>query len=295
MTAALAGISRLPAVLKVRPVGDVDATLAHHPGIAVLEEAGVCRDQVLDPDVADWMLTLGRPDIEVAIMMTRPEKQPDRLLGPPPVFDAPQDPIAAAEALSQWRAQMPAQRAVALCRRGGWWVAAARVWRAGDETVDEIVVSPLGQTPVAAAVNDVIGPVEPAQFNGVNVEAEVLESIMARWQAQPDTTDVVTELADAGMTVPQARVVAAGGDAGATRTVVTALQYSLEGPQYAPAGITIVDTIVGRVLISSIAGPDGRQWTMLFPGTTQRVATAVTELLEGLPSGRGWVTHERTQ
>src|SRR4051794_6894868 len=145
LTAALAGVTRLPSVLKVRPVGDVDATLASHGGMAVLETAGVCRDGVLDPDVADWMLTLGRPDIELAIMMSRPEAKPDRLLGPPPVFEAPSDPVDAARALAQWRMRQPAQRAAALCRRIGWWVAASRVWRAGTEDLDEIVVSPLGQ------------------------------------------------------------------------------------------------------------------------------------------------------
>lgn len=48
LTAALARVSRLPAVLRVRPVGDVEQMLAGHPGLAVLEEAGVCRDGVLD-------------------------------------------------------------------------------------------------------------------------------------------------------------------------------------------------------------------------------------------------------
>ena len=37
--------------LKLRPVGGVEAINAH-PGMAVLEEAGVCHEGVLDPDVA---------------------------------------------------------------------------------------------------------------------------------------------------------------------------------------------------------------------------------------------------
>lgn len=292
LTAALAGVSRLPAVLKVRPVGDVDAMLADHPGLAVLEEAGVCRGGVLDPDVADWLLTLGRPDIELDIMVSRPDGSSDRLVGPPPVFEAPQDSVAATEALSRWHACQPPQRAVALCRRKSWWVAAARMWHRGEDHIDEVVVSPIAQTSPAGAVNDILGPGTAAQFHGINIESAVLGSIITGWQARPDT-DVATALVEAGLTIPQARIVAAIGDATATRAVVTAMQYCVDGASPPVAGISVVDTLVGRVVISTCTGLDGRAWTMLFPGTVQRVATGVEELLRRLPSGRDWTTHQR--
>lgn len=292
LTAALAGVSRLPAVLKVRPVGGVDATVADHPGLAVLEEAGVCRDGVLDPDVADCLLTLGRPDIELDIMVSRPDGSSDRLMGPPPVFEAPQDSVEAAEALSRWHAQQPPQRAAALCRRGSWWVAAARMWHGGEDPIDQVVVSPLGQRSPASAVNDIVGPGTAAQFHGVNIESTILESIVAEWQARHDC-DVVTSLVEAGLTVAQARIVAAVGDATATRAVVTALEYSVDGASPPVGGISVVDTLVGRVVISTCEGPDKRAWTMLFPGTVQRVATGVEELLQRLPSGRSWAAHQR--
>ena len=292
LTAALAGVSRLPAVLKVRPIGDVDGIVADHPGLAVLEEAGVCYGGVLDPDVADWLLTLGRPDIELDVMVSRPDGSSDRLVGPPPVFEAPQDSVEAAEALGRWHEREPPQRAAALCRRGSWWVAAARMWHGGEDPIDEVVVSPLGQTSPAGAVNDILGPGTPAQFHGINIESTVLEAIITDWQAHPDT-DVVTALVEAGLTVAQARIVAAVGDATATRAVVTAVEYSVDGASPPVAGISVVDTLVGRVLISTCEGPDGRAWTMLFPGTVQRVATGVEELLARLPSGRDWVTHHR--
>jgi len=292
LAAALAGVSRLPAVLKVRPVGDVDGMVADHPGLAVLEEAGVCHGGLLDPDVADWLLTLGRPDIELDVMVSRPDGSSDRLVGPPPVFEAPQDSVEAAEALSRWHERQPSQRAAVLCRRGSWWVAAARMWHGGEDPIDEVVVSPLGQTSPAGAVNDIVGPGTAAQFHGINIESTVLEAIITDWQAHPDT-DVVTALVEAGLTVAQARIVAAVGDATATRAVVTAVEYSVDGASPPVAGISVVDTLVGRVLISTCEGPDGRAWTMLFPGTVQRVATGVEELLARLPSGRDWTTHHR--
>ncbi|WP_454561754.1 ESX secretion-associated protein EspG [Mycobacterium haemophilum] len=294
LVAALAGVSRLPAVLKVRPVGDVDGMVADHPGLAVLEDAGIYRGGVLDPDVADWLLTLGRPDIELDIMVSRPNGSSDLLVGPPNVFEAPQDSVAAAEALSRWHAQQPPQRAAALCRRKNWWVAAARMWHEGEDPIDEVVVSPLGQTSPVDAVNDILGPGTAAQFHGINIESAVLESIINDWQAHPDT-DVVTALVEAGLTVPQARIVAAVGDGTATRAVVTAVEYSIDGASPPVAGISVVDTLVGRVVISTCEGPDERGWTMLFAGTAQRVATGIEELLARLPSGRDWTTHERIQ
>lgn len=294
LTAALAGVSRLPAVLKVRPVGDVDGMVADHPGLAVLEEAGVCRGGVLDPDVSDWLLTLGRPDIELDIIVSRPTGSSDRLVGPPPLFEAPQDSVEAAEALNRWHARRPPQRAAALCRRGSWWVAASRMWHGGEDPIDQVVVSPLGQIAPAVSINDIVGPGKAAQFHGVNIESAVLESIIADWQARPDT-DVVTALVEVGLTVAQARVVAAVGDGTATHAVITAVEYSVDGASPPVAGISVVDTLVGRVVISTCTGPDGRAWTMLFPGTVQRVATGVEELPQQLPSGRHWITHRRIQ
>ena len=292
LTAALAGVSRLPAVLRVRPVGDVEQMLAGHPGLAVLEDAGVCRGGTLDPDVAEWISTLGRPDVEVALDVSRPNGQADRLAGPPPLFEAPSDPLEAAEALRVWRANGAARRAAAVCRRDGSWVAAARVWQVGDEPLDEIVVSPLGRAAIGAVINDLIGPGQPADFDGINIETAVLNPIISDWQARPGM-DLVTELVDVGLTLPQARIVAGAGDATATRASLTAIEYSVEGPHFAPHGISVIDTLSGRVLVSPVAGPDQRPWTTIFPGTGHRIATAVTELLESLPCGRGWTTHTR--
>lgn len=294
LTAALAGVSRLPAVLKVRPIGDVELMLAGHRGLAVLDEAGVCRDGVLDADVAQWVSALGRPDVEVALTVSRPAQESDQLLGPPPPFRAPPDPLEAAEALRLWRASRPAQRAAALCRRDGSWVAAVRVWQAGESPLDEIVVSPLGQAAIGTVVSDLLGPGCPADFDGINIESEVLDAMVAGWQRRPGM-DVIGELADAGLTLPQARVIAAAGDATATRAALTAMQYSVEGPVPAPRGAAVLDTLVGRVVISSLPGPDQRSWTTVFPGGGHRIATAVTELLESLPSGRDWATHRRVR
>ncbi|MCV7007899.1 MULTISPECIES: ESX secretion-associated protein EspG [Mycobacteriaceae] len=293
MTAALCGVAQLPPALKIRPIGAVQATIAAHPGMEVLENAGICQGGEVDPSVASWVRALGRPDVEIDVTITRPEIRPERLEGPPAVFTAPEDAIEAAEALARWYAQRPPQRVVTLCRRDNAWVAAARLWRPGQDTSDEVVVTPLGGTEIAHVVVDTIGPADPAQFHGINSEAAVLNTVLSAWQANP-AIDIIAGLVEVGLSVPQARLVEAVADRGTTRAVIGAAEFSISGPARAPMAVTVADTLIGRVVVSNSVGPDGRQWTTLLPGADHAIHTAVVELLETLPSGRGWATHQRT-
>lgn len=293
LAAALCNVANLPPALKIRPVGSVQATLADHPGLAVLESAGVIEDGTVDPDVASWVAALGRPDLEVDVIVTRHEEDSDHLLGPPPMFVAPDDAIEAAAALAQWYAERPPQRVVALCRRDGIWVGAARLWRPGHDSCDDIVVSPIGSAQITEGVVEVLGTAQPAHFHGINSEAAALNAVLTAWQANPVGHDLVADLVGVGLTVPQARLVEAVADRGATRAVVSAAQFSIDGKELASAAVTVADTILGRVVISNVVGPDGRQWTTLLPGSDDAIARAVRELLESLPCGRDWATHQR--
>ena len=294
LAAALCHVANLPPALKIRPVGSVQATLADHPGLAVLETAGVIEDGAVDPDVASWVTALGRPDLEIDVIVSRPEEHSNQLLGPPPLFVAPDDAIEAAAALAQWYAERPPQRVVALCRRDGVWVGAARLWRPGHDSSDDIVISPLGSAQISGAIVEVLGSAEPAHFHGINSEAATLNSALAAWQANPVGRDLVADLVGVGLTVPQARLVQAVADRGTTRAVVSAAQFSLDGTELAATAVTVADTIMGRVVVSNVIGPDGRQWTTLLPGTDDAITRAVLELLESLPCGRDWATHRRT-
>ncbi|WP_460357642.1 ESX secretion-associated protein EspG [Mycobacterium sp. ZZG] len=300
LTAALSGVTRLPAALRVRPVGDTEAMLASHPGLQVLEEAGVCQGRTLDPDVQEWLWTLGRCDIDVSIRVSRPDEKSERLTGPPEIFTPPADPLkeplAAAAALRAWRAHQSADRTAVLCRRDGKWVVAARVWRTGEEPLDEVTISPLdGDTTVFEAVNDLLGEEIPAEFEGVNIEAEQLESVLGSWQADPQGYDVIGELLKLGLTARQARVIVAVSDTGAVRAAIGATQYSVDGPEFAATGAMVVDSLMGRVVISSSTTDDQQRWTMLFPGTATRINRAVSDVLKDLPSGAGWDQHQRNQ
>ena len=197
---------------------------------------------------------------------------------------------------SRQRAHQSADRTAVLCRRDGKWVVAARVWQTGEEPIDEVTISPLeGDTTLTQAVNDLLGEEIPANFEGINVESGRLESVLSNWQADPQGYDVIGELLKLGLTARQARVVVAVSDTGAVRAAIGATQYSLDGPEFAATGAMVVDSLMGRVVISSSTNDDQQRWTMLFPGTPARVGRAVSDVLQELPSGTGWEHHQRIQ
>ncbi|VBA62471.1 ESX secretion-associated protein EspG [Mycobacterium attenuatum] len=393
MTAALAGVSRLPTELRVRPIGDADNTLGRHSGLELLQQAGICTGRTLDEDVAKWMTVLGLPDIQISITVDRPRQRSNRLLGPAPAFDPGvdphTDPIAAYEAVMAFNARRGPRGVVVLCRRGGEWVSAARLWQtrqqpganddhagaaiydarelpwnrrwndprwrnqpsathialaatvwpdpdfsptfrakaayllaarnddgltlptgptdplAGElsamieadmlnDEIDEVVVSYLGHTPIAEALRAVVGAADAAQFDTINVPAGVLDPILARWQHSGGTTDLVTDLCQIGLSVPQARVVRAAGDAGSARTTVTATEFRVGATTYSPQSVAIADTILGRIAHWQSTSIDGLNWVTIAPGTPYAIDDAVACMCAALPSGANWVSHERT-
>jgi hypothetical protein len=122
-----------------------------------------------------------------------------------------------------------------------------------------------------------------------------LETVLSNWQADTQSYDVIGELLKLGLTARQARVVVAVSDTGAVRATIGATQYSLDGPEFAATGAVVIDSLMGRVVISSTASDDQQRWTTLFPGTPARVGRAVSDVLQELPSGSDWERHQRIQ
>lgn len=310
LAAALAGVTRLPDALRVRPIGAVDRALPGHPGLKVLEDQGVCSGRRLDADVDRWMWTLGRPDLQITITVQRPHRSVDRTGGPPRVFDPGVDPlrepIRAYEALLAWNARFGPRRSAVLCCRNGEWVSAARLWQptqapdpgdggeAGElAEIDDIVVTDLGHCDPAVPVNDIIGREHGrAEFAAINQPAGVIEAALARWQQNPGV-DLVGELRERGLTTAQARVVQSASDASATQIVVSATQFAVDATNHAPYVVTVIDTAEGRVVKSDSQSPDGQRWITLAPGGTRGITAAVTAMCASLPSGANWMEHRR--
>lgn len=392
LTAALAGVSRLPTELRIRPIGEADNAVGRHSGLEVLQRAGICTGESLDPDVANWVAVLGLPDLQITITADRPRRRGDRLIGPRTVFDPGVDsetyPIAAYEALTAYNAQRGPRGVVVLCRRGGEWVSAARLWQtrqdadtgepasatrdaravpwnqrwnntllrsqpgpvhntaaaalwpdpqfssafrakaayllaardedglptptgpadplaaelsamiaadALNDEIDEVVVSYLGRADIAAAVSDVVGPADSAKFDTINLPAGVLDPIVNRWQASGGRADLLTDLCEIGLSVPQARVVQAVADASSARTTITAAEFRVGSKAFSPLTVAIADTIVGRIAHWQSTSIDGLRWTTIAPGATHTIAEAVDCMCAALPAGANWAVHERTR
>ncbi len=313
LAAALAGVTRLPDALRVRPIGAVDRALPGHPGLKILEDQGICSGRRLDADVERWMWTLGRPDLQITITIKRPNRSVDRTGGPPPVFDPGvdplQEPIRAYEALLAWNARFGPRRVAVLCCRDGNWVSAARLWQPtqardnvtdlgeddGRDEIDEIVITDLGHCDPAVVVNDIVGREHGrAEFAAINQPAGVIEAALARWQQNP-SVDLIGELRQRGLTAAQARVVEASADTSATQIDVTATQFAVDATDHAPHVLTIIDTAEGRVVKSESHSPDGQRWITLAPGGTRGITAAVTATCAALPSGANWLEHRREQ
>lgn len=323
LTAALAGVSRLPDALRIRPIGAVERALPGHPGLKVLEEQGICSGRVLDADVERWMWVLGRPDLQITVTIKRPTKRFDQLSGPPPVFDPGVDPmeepILAYEALMAWNARFGPRRVAVLCCRDGEWVSVARAWQPAQAAepdddhaddvaeahlgatadsdlraeLDEVVVTDLGTCDPAVLVNDIVGRSESrAQFEAINLRAGTLESVLTRWQQNPPS-DLLGELRRCGLSAAQARIVRAASDVSAAQITVSATQFSVDHTDYARHVLTITDTIEGRVVKADSESPDGQRWITLLPGGPRWISEGVTAMCASLPAGTDWLEHRR--
>lgn len=311
MAAALAGVTRLPAALRVRPIGAVDRALPGHPGLKVLEAQGICSGRRLDADVERWMWTLGRPDLQITITIKRPHRSVDRIGGPPPVFDPGVDPlrepIRAYEALLAWNARFGPRRVAVLCCRDGEWVSVVRLWQptqapdsaadTGEDAelaeIDDIVITDLGRCDPAVPVNDIVGREHSrAEFAAINQPAGVIEAALARWQQNP-SVDLIGELRQRGLTAAQARVVEAASDVSATQIDVSATQFAVDATDHAPYVLNVIDTVEGRVVKSESQSPDGQRWITLAPGGTRGITEGVAAMCASLPSGAAWQEHRR--
>lgn len=321
LTAALAGVSRLPDALRIRPIGAVERVLAGHPGLHVLQAQGICSGRVLDVDVERWMWTLGRPDLQITVTIKRPTRSAAQLAGPPPVFDPGVDPmeepIRAYEALMAWNARFGPRRVAVLCCRDEQWVSAARVWQptqapdpdtdaeesadgSGDtgdaevrDELDEVVVTDLGACDPAAVVNDIVGTsATRAQFDAINLRAGTLEPVLARWQRHP-SIDLTAELRACGLSAAQARIVEAASDVSAAQITVSATQFSIDRTDHAAHVLTITDTLEGRVVKTDSESPDGQRWMTLLPGSPRWISDGVAAMCASLPSGQDWLAHRR--
>jgi hypothetical protein len=267
---ALLGVESMPAGLRLKPF----IPSVHHERIvdstagpvaiaetaeylSLLQAGAISPAGGVDDPVRDWMTVLGRPDREVVLTIRRPSGLAVHN-GEPPTVD---------------------ERVVVVCRHRRWLAMAAR-------DGDEMVIDAVGETDDPAAQVDLmcqtlipaLGVAEPADVEGVNIPAEVMQSVLEA--AAPHGRDaVIAAVSRLGLHPQQAEVLAA-----ATRLDESAMAVAVVidhgiGQHVHPRVVTVADTEFGRISVTTSASADGKQWLSIWPATPAAVREDLAELL----------------
>jgi len=250
---ALCGVERMPSVLITRPftdTGDPAERPWGHPGVAILRDKGLVFGDAVHPQVRMWLETLGAPDLVLACLIRRGENH----------------------------------LRVAIARRGDITVSAM-------QHVDDITIEYLGHAATVSSLIDRLLPVcgaaiEPAQFDAVTVPTAGLLDGLGKVARGEHSAAVV--FGDLGMDSDQYRVITAAADNPIMELSITAMTPDESGQiQVSRTAATVTDTSQGRVLTGPVRSDNGSWWTLITPGTTPAIKSAVAAVLS-MVGFRNW-------
>lgn len=261
---ALLGVETLPAALRLRPF--VPST---NPSLIVDTDAGPVRVQDtaeyadlmrigvidtrghVDDMVRDWLMVLGRPNRQVLLAIRRPS-------GDAAYVD---------------------ERVLVVCQHQRWLVMCAR-------SEDEIVIEPVGRASpggdvdlIARTLLPAFGHAEAADLDGVNLDADLVQSALTR--AVPLGRDAVTRtLAKLGLTPKQAEVLTAVTRLDESALAVVAVIEHGMNIKVHPRVLVVADTEYGRISITTTTGVgDKKKWMSAWPATPLAVRDELYALL----------------
>ena len=271
----LLGVETMPSALNLRPfIPSIDAgptamTVAgERPLTQTAEYVSLVAAGVIGPDgrvddaVRDWMAVVGRPEREVLVVIRRPA--PDGTAEVPLIQE----------------------RTLSICCRDRW---IAMIARSGDE----VVLAPIGETPLAQQQAELIadtvlhafGDAEPAAIEGVNVPTDKLRSALAAAQAQ-DRWAVGTALARLGLSPDQVATLVAGSRLDeSAMAAVTVIDHGAARTVH-PEVLGVFDTDYGRFSQTQTTAPDGSSWTSIWPATPGSLREDLARLLATPRAGR---------
>ncbi|MDO3014627.1 ESX secretion-associated protein EspG [Mycobacteroides abscessus subsp. abscessus] len=278
---ALLGISRLTPELRGLPYGAArsDDWMIDNPGVAHLQEQGlVLDDGQVHPDLAERLLALAVPDVELVMVVSSGSIDWDSRGGTEPG----QTPAAL---------QVPdGQVRVVLARRKGLWVSAVR---ARDEvTID---AAPGGYTAAAAAVMingllDHVHPCGPSTMTAVTLPTDDLRSAAGAGPAQR-----VSVLSAAGLRGSALSEVLAAMEDPHAEAVLYGRAYSDIETYMSAAILNVRDSEQGRIVVYDMAPIRGasQEWTMVSPATVPQLEAGVARVIGSVPIAR-WDDHIRS-
>ena len=267
---ALLGVETLPVALRLRPFVPslydealiVATTAGPLPVAQTAEYAALVTAGVIDArggvddTVRDWMTVLGRPQRQVTLVIRRPD----------PATAGTESPTVQ-------------ERALVVCRQRRWMAMAARD---GDEVVlDAVGESDRPDEQVDLMCNVLLpafGHAVPADFEGVNVAAELMYSTVVK--AAPHGRKVLASaLARLGLAFPLTEIFTAVGRFDESAMAVVSITDHGIGQHVHPRMLTVADTEYGRVSITTTDGADGKKWMTVWPGTAAGLRDELAGLL----------------
>jgi hypothetical protein len=256
-----AGIERVCPELGLRPHDRRSETARLAQSLEVMselinEKAVTVRggNFVVDKPILNWLTVLSRREVALLVLIQQPGGNTD----------------------------LPDR--VALCRRGKWWVSLAIYGNA------MVAIKPMGiaTTHVEASrlvrreLDAICGVNEPAKFRPLTVATAGL-------RACRQERDVERLVIEAGADVDQLRAGLALSRSGrsAQASICAFQQGQKTVPTVSTLFVTVADTERGRMMIKNVIS-GGQQWTILAPGLTESINSAVVELLKSLPANKDW-------
>lgn len=256
----MVGIDSYPPVLALLPTvyRVEDWNRVREVVITQLVEAGVVEGDTVHPVVEGWLRCLYRPDTELV-----------------------------ARILDNGRGgHTPTMLRMSLVRSGEQHVLAVRC---DDHVVIQAVFHEGRQlNTLAAAVKSALGSYPVLDFEPMTVAANTLEEVPT------DPDECRAALRELGAVPRTASVLARA----MTEIVRRAEVYMVEhrdggsGSIDTKAGVSVLDTLSGRLLVTPSAAMDGQVWSTFCPGDDAALQAGINALVELLPS-RSWFDPSR--
>lgn len=224
-----------------------------------LTKQGVINsDGVADPTIAHWLRILQRPDIELD---ARTWKDGERLQ-------------------------------LCVCRRGPAHVVAMQyngliMLQPLDEGTE---ITGIGQ--ICGPLFSVLGSAEIPTFEPVNLRVSEAAAIDKR--VADEGADFYSELREVGASESAARFLTENlsDPHKMYRSEISLLQYVPGKSILGSLGVGVFDTMAGRIVATPRRSIDDQAWTTFMPGTNVRIAEAVEQAIQTVPS-KDWFAAAR--
>jgi hypothetical protein len=250
------GVQTLPVALAVAPQHD-----SHDEWRDAQEEAitGLTAAGLLDsygdvsPELAQALYVLAQPERELAMRVFRSSEDPD----------APADLVRAS-----------------LTMRGNDHALAVRT---GDEFDVQTVWSDGSAESLARPLLGVLGSCAAAEITEFSAHSEELSERLDEATTAADYADACFAL---GVQGREATVLGLAFETCHAYAEIVAYDHDEGLTSRTPGAIAVYDTGRGRIVVTPGVAPDLTSWSTVTPGTDQRIAQAISALIELLPGGR---------